>query len=133
MVEYDDGTDYGGSSETYRFEDERYGGGGRRRGGQASYERTTQRWSHSTFSLRATHSCASVLNAPTQIFKTKKQKQVFRSKPTVTEGRGEEPAEEDPDGCGPECRNLLHESDHRKEDAKCPYDGMVIDIYGYCR
>ena len=84
-------------------------------------------------SLRATHSCASVPNAPTQIFKTKKQKQVFRSKPTVTEGRGEEPAEEDPDGCGPECRNLLHESDHRKEDAKCPYDGMVIDIYGYCR
>ena len=33
----------------------------------------------------------------------------------------------------PECRNLLHESDHRKEDSKCPHEGMVIDIYGYCR
>lgn len=42
VVEYDDGTDYGGS-ETYSFEDERYGGGGRRREGQATYERTTQR------------------------------------------------------------------------------------------
>lgn len=53
----------------------------------------------------------------------------------MTEGRREEePAEvEDPDGCGPECRNLLHESDHRKEDARCPHEGMVIDIYGYCR
>ena len=58
----------------------------------------------------------------------------FRPRPPVTEGRREEPAEvEDPDGCGPECRNLLHESDHRKEDSKCPHEGMVIDIYGYCR
>ena len=53
----------------------------------------------------------------------------------MTEGRREEePAEvEDPDGCGSECRNLLHESDHRKEDARCPHEEMVIDIYGYCR
>ena len=59
---------------------------------------------------------------------------LVRPRPPVTEGRREEPAEaEDPDGCGPECRNLLHESDHRKEDSKCPHEGMVIDIYGYCR
>ena len=41
--------------------------------------------------------------------------------------------EEDEGGCGAECRNLLHQSDHRKEDATCPYEGMVIDIWGYCR
>ena len=30
--------------------------------------------------------------------------------------------------CGPECRNLMHESEHPKEDDRCPYEGMVIDI-----
>lgn len=44
-----------------------------------------------------------------------------------------ESSEEDEGDCGEECRNLLHESDHRKEDARCPYEGMVIDIWGYCR
>lgn len=53
---------------------------------------------------------------------------------TTTEQPENERGEaEDEAGCGPECRNLLHESEHRKEDAKCPYEGMVIDIYGYCR
>ena len=51
MVEYDDGTDYGGS-ETYSFEDERYGGGGRRRGGQTSHERTTQRSQYVASNIR---------------------------------------------------------------------------------
>ena len=41
--------------------------------------------------------------------------------------------EDEEGGCGAECRNLLHQSDHRKEDATCPYEGMVIDIWGYCR
>ena len=41
--------------------------------------------------------------------------------------------EEEEDECGKECRNLLHQSDHRKEDSVCPYEGMVIDIWGYCR
>lgn len=44
-----------------------------------------------------------------------------------------EVSEEEEDGCGAECRNLLHQSDHRKEDSLCPYEGMVIDIWGYCR
>merc|ERR1712025_11211 len=38
----------------------------------------------------------------------------------------------DKDACGPECRNLLHEVDHPKEQDRCP-QGMVLDIYGYCR
>ena len=50
--------------------------------------------------------------------------------PAVESSEEEEGGEE---GCGTECRNLLHESDHRKEDARCPYEGMVIDIWGYCR
>ena len=37
------------------------------------------------------------------------------------------------EGCGPECRNLMHESEHPEEDDRCPYEGMVIDIWGYCR
>ena len=45
----------------------------------------------------------------------------------VSEEAGEEA------GCGEECRNLVHQSDHRKEDSTCPYEGMVIDIWGYCR
>ena len=39
----------------------------------------------------------------------------------------------DEEGCGPECRNLMHESEHPEEDDRCPYEGMVIDIWGYCR
>merc|ERR1712123_7934 len=35
--------------------------------------------------------------------------------------------------CGTECRNLMHESEHPKEADRCPYEGMVIDIWGYCR
>merc|ERR1711892_1348038 len=35
--------------------------------------------------------------------------------------------------CGSECRNLMHESEHPKEADRCPYEGMVIDIWGYCR
>jgi len=35
--------------------------------------------------------------------------------------------------CGPMCRNLVHEVGHPKEDARCPEEGMVIDIWGYCR
>ena len=124
LEEYDDGTDYGGS---YSFEDERYGGGGRRRGGHSSYERqTTQRY-HSSLALRG-HFLPPILSEKKNLYF------LFRPRPPVTEERREEPAEaEDPDGCGPECRNLLHESDHRKEDSKCPHEGMVIDIYGYCR
>merc|ERR1719370_1751793 len=41
--------------------------------------------------------------------------------------------EEEEEGCGPECRNLLHEVDHPKEDERCPDPNMVIDIWGYCR
>lgn len=41
--------------------------------------------------------------------------------------------EEEEEGCGPECRNLLHEVDHPKEDERCPDPSMVIDIWGYCR
>ena len=44
---------------------------------------------------------------------------------------GEEKEEEG--DCGPECRNLMHESEHPQEDARCPYEGMVIDVWGYCR
>ena len=35
--------------------------------------------------------------------------------------------------CGPECRNLLHELGHPREEARCPGAGQVIDIWGYCR
>jgi len=45
----------------------------------------------------------------------------------------EEMVEEEEEGCGPECRNLLHEVDHPKEDERCPDPNMVIDIWGYCR
>ena len=48
----------------------------------------------------------------------------------IDESGEEEVAEGD---CGPECRNLLHESEHPQEDARCPYEGMVIDVWGYCR
>merc|ERR1712192_77313 len=41
--------------------------------------------------------------------------------------------EEEEEGCGPECRNLLHEVGHPKEDERCPDPSMVIDIWGYCR
>ena len=34
--------------------------------------------------------------------------------------------------CGPECRNRLHELDHRKEEERCGA-GQVLDIWGYCR
>merc|ERR1711935_951509 len=46
----------------------------------------------------------------------------------------EQPADEiaDTEGCGPDCRNLLHEVEHPKEEERCP-QGMVLDIYGYCR
>ena len=41
--------------------------------------------------------------------------------------------EEDDEECGPECRNLLHELGHPREEARCPGAGQVIDIWGYCR
>ena len=53
--------------------------------------------------------------------------EILQSSEEVSEVRGEEGA------CGPECRNLMHESEHPKEDDRCPYEGMVIDIWGYCR
>jgi len=46
---------------------------------------------------------------------------------------GEEMDKSSEEGCGSECRNLLHESDHPQEDSRCPYEGQVIDIWGYCR
>ena len=48
----------------------------------------------------------------------------------------EERTADDDDGdeeCGPECRNLLHEVGHPREEARCPGAGQVIDIWGYCR
>merc|ERR1719430_302138 len=39
----------------------------------------------------------------------------------------------DEDDCGPMCRNLVHEVGHPKEHDRCPEEGMVIDIWGYCR
>jgi len=56
----------------------------------------------------------------------------------VVDKGGEEidqtPEEEGAEGdCGSDCRNLMHESEHPKEDARCPYEGMVIDVWGYCR
>ena len=30
-------------------------------------------------------------------------------------------------------RNRAHQLDHPKEAERCPYEGMVIDVYGYCR
>merc|ERR1719431_1628277 len=53
--------------------------------------------------------------------------EILQSSEEDSEVRGEEGA------CGPECRNLMHESEHPKEDDRCPYEGMVIDIWGYCR
>jgi len=50
-----------------------------------------------------------------------------------TEEMVEEEDEEEEEGCGPECRNLLHEVEHPKEDERCPDPTMVIDIWGYCR
>ena len=46
---------------------------------------------------------------------------------------GDEEEEEEDDECGPECRNLLHEVGHPREEARCPGAGQVIDIWGYCR
>ena len=48
----------------------------------------------------------------------------------------EERTGDDDDGdeeCRPECRNLLHELGHPREEARCPGAGQVIDIWGYCR
>ena len=53
--------------------------------------------------------------------------EILQSSEEDNEVKGEEGA------CGPECRNLMHESEHPKEDDRCPYEGMVIDIWGYCR
>ena len=30
-------------------------------------------------------------------------------------------------------RNRAHQLDHPKEEERCPYEGMVVDVYGYCR
>merc|ERR1712142_1359836 len=55
--------------------------------------------------------------------------------PNHEDDNGEEIAQDETDDgeCGPECRNLLHELEHPKEDSRCPNAGMVIDIWGYCR
>lgn len=45
----------------------------------------------------------------------------------------EEPVEEEEGACGPHCRNRAHQLDHPKEEERCPYEGMVVDVYGYCR
>ena len=50
--------------------------------------------------------------------------EILKSSEQSGEKAGEEGA------CGPECRNLVHESE---EDAVCPYERMVIDIWGYSR
>jgi len=50
-----------------------------------------------------------------------------------TEPKEEEEEEEEEGACGPECRNRAHELDLPKEAERCPYEGMVIDVYGYCR
>jgi len=55
------------------------------------------------------------------------------------EGRGsavkepEKEVEVEEGACGPNCRNRAHELDHPQEAERCPYEGMVIDVYGYCR
>jgi len=53
--------------------------------------------------------------------------------PSQDNNNAEENTDNDDEDCGPECRNLLHELEHPKEDDKCPNPGMVIDIWGYCR
>ena len=40
---------------------------------------------------------------------------------------------DDDDECGPDCRNLLHELGHPREQSRCSGSGQVIDIWGYCR
>ena len=105
MIEYDDGTDYddGDSYDRYNSVEDRGYSVGRGRG-----EYDNREYSRTT---------ERVVEAPRH--------------PEVSEP--EKTEEEDKDGCGSECRNLLHELDHRKEDNICPYEGMVLDIYGYCR
>ena len=55
----------------------------------------------------------------------------------VEERTGDDGDDDDDDDeeeeCGPECRNLLHEVGHPREEARCPGAGQVIDIWGYCR
>lgn len=105
VIEYDDGTDYddGDSYDRYNSVEDRGYSVGRGRG-----EYDNREYSRTT---------ERVVEAPRH--------------PEVSEP--EKTEEEDKDGCGSECRNLLHELDHRKEDNICPYEGMVLDIYGYCR
>ena len=66
-------------------------------------------------------------------YEESEEETTVRPPPAVESSEEGEAGEGGEEGCGTECRNLLHESDHRKEDARCPYEGMVIDIWGYCR
>ena len=112
VVDYDDGTDYEDSYES--VEDRRTRGRGR--GGGYNYRSGEDR---NTYRER--------LPAPTE-----RQRRPVPPSTTTPQPETEQSTEDD-GGCGPDCRNLLHEVDHRKEDSICPYEGMVVDIYGYCR
>merc|ERR1712130_484836 len=108
VVEYDDGTNYEDSYESYNYsgENRRYGGG---RGGEFDYNRQP---------------------STTERARYQEERRISTTEST-TEADVKQESEEE--GCGSECRNLVHELDHRKEDTGCPYEGMVMDIYGYCR
>lgn len=108
VVEYDDGTEYDDGYES--IEDRRYQGGRGRYGGGRNRETYRER-----------------LPPPSATERPR------RPSTTTTPQPENERSTEDDGGCGPECRNLLHEVDHPKEEERCPYEGMVLDIYGYCR
>ena len=112
----EDGEEYEQSGYGYTRDSNEYinqrGGGGRRdqgRGdGRGSYESENYRQGYGQGRERTVE-------------------EILESSEESNQEKGEEGA------CGPECRNLMHESEHPKEDDRCPYEGMVIDIWGYCR